>query len=83
MNASRRWLEEFLRQPLDARDVADRLGMLGAPADEIPTIGADLDESAVGLIWTVEPQPMPTSCASPRSKMAAALCMPWCAAHPT
>ena len=31
MNISLRWLEAFLRRPLDPRDVAERLTMLGAP----------------------------------------------------
>jgi len=33
VNVSLRWLEAFLRRRLDARDVADRLTMLGAPVD--------------------------------------------------
>jgi phenylalanyl-tRNA synthetase beta chain len=57
MNVSRRWLEGFLRQPLDAGDVADRLGMLGAPVDAIEKIGANLDSFVVGLVRTVEPHP--------------------------
>ena len=33
MNVSRRWLEDFLRRPLETRDVVARLGMLGAPVE--------------------------------------------------
>lgn len=57
MNASRRWLERFLRQPLDARDVAARLGMLGAPVDAIEKVGADLSPFVVGLVTEVKPHP--------------------------
>ena len=42
MNVSRRWLEAFLRRPLDSRDIAARLAMLGAPVDAIEPVGADL-----------------------------------------
>jgi len=35
VNVSRRWLEAFLRRPLDAKDVAEKLAMLGAPADAV------------------------------------------------
>ena len=31
MNVSRQWIEAFLRRPLDSRDMANRLAMLGAP----------------------------------------------------
>jgi phenylalanyl-tRNA synthetase beta chain len=57
MNASRRWLERFLRRPLDARDVAARLGMLGAPVDAIEKVGADLSAFVVGLVTEVQPHP--------------------------
>jgi phenylalanyl-tRNA synthetase beta chain len=57
MNASLRWLERFLRRPLDARDVAARLGMLGAPVDAIERVGADLSAFVVGLVTEVQPHP--------------------------
>lgn len=57
MNASRRWLEAFLRRPLDARDAAARLGMLGAPVDAIEKVGADLSAFVVGLVTSVMPHP--------------------------
>ena len=57
MKISRRWLEAFLRQPLDAKDVAARLGMLGAPVDAIESIGADLTPFVVALVTDVRPHP--------------------------
>jgi phenylalanyl-tRNA synthetase beta chain len=57
MNASRQWLEAFLRQRLDARDVASRLAMRGAPVDAIEPLGADLGAFVVGLVTTVRPHP--------------------------
>ncbi len=57
MNASRRWLEAFLRRPLDSRDVAARLAMLGAPVDAIEPVGADLSAFVVGLVTSVAPHP--------------------------
>ena len=57
MNISRRWLEDFLRQPLDAQDVAERLAMLGAPVDAIEPVHAGLREIVVALVEAVEPHP--------------------------
>jgi phenylalanyl-tRNA synthetase beta chain len=57
MKASRRWLEAFLRQPLDPADVAARLGMLGAPVDAIEQVGADLGVFVVALVTDVRPHP--------------------------
>ena len=57
MNLSRRWLEAFLRRPLEARDVADRLAMLGATVDAIEPIHAGLDGIRVGLVEAVRPHP--------------------------
>jgi phenylalanyl-tRNA synthetase beta chain len=57
MNLSRRWLEAFLRQPLDARDVADRLAMLGATVDAIEPIHGGLGGIRVGLVEAVRPHP--------------------------
>jgi phenylalanyl-tRNA synthetase beta chain len=57
MNISLRWLEAFLRRPLDARDVADRLTMLGAPVDAIEPLHTDLGELVVGLVEEVRQHP--------------------------
>jgi phenylalanyl-tRNA synthetase beta chain len=57
MNASLRWLEQFLRRPLDPRDVAARLGMLGAPVDAVEPLHADLGELVIGLVEEVRPHP--------------------------
>jgi phenylalanyl-tRNA synthetase beta chain len=57
MKISRRWLEAFLRRPLDAKDVAARLGMLGAPVDGIESLGGDLSPFVVALVTDVRPHP--------------------------
>ncbi|HEX5386056.1 MAG TPA: phenylalanine--tRNA ligase subunit beta [Gemmatimonadales bacterium] len=57
MNVSRRWLEEFLRRPLAAQDVASRLAMLGAPVDAIETLGGGLRDIRVALVEAVRPHP--------------------------
>jgi phenylalanyl-tRNA synthetase beta chain len=57
VNVSRRWLEEFLRRPLEARDVARRLAMLGAPVDAIEPLGGGLDEILVAQVESVRPHP--------------------------
>src|SRR5574337_243487 len=57
MNLSRRWLEEFLRHPLDARDLAERLAMLGAPVDAIEPVHQALRSIRVGLVEEVAPHP--------------------------
>lgn len=57
MNVSRQWLEAFLHQRLDGRDIAARLAMLGAPVDAIETVGADLRAFVVGLVTEVRPHP--------------------------
>ncbi|MGE5925948.1 MAG: phenylalanine--tRNA ligase subunit beta [Gemmatimonadota bacterium] len=57
MNVSRRWLEAFLRRPLDARDVANRLAMLGAPVDAIEPLHADLGAIRVALVEDVRQHP--------------------------
>src|SRR5918995_5297946 len=57
MNISLRWLEAFLRRPLDAQDVADRLTMLGAPVDAIEPLHTDLWELVVGLVEEVRQHP--------------------------
>lgn len=57
MKASRRWLEGFLRRPLDAREMADTLGMLGAPVDAIEAVGAELAPFVVAQVTEVRPHP--------------------------
>ena len=57
MNVSRRWLEAFLRRPLDARDVAEKLALLGAPADAIVPLHQDLASIVVALVEEVRPHP--------------------------
>ncbi len=57
MNISLRWLEDFLRRPLDPADVTDRLAMLGAPVDAVEPLHADLAEIVVGLVEDVRPHP--------------------------
>ena len=47
----------MLGQPLDAGDVAHRLALLGAPADSIDPVGADLDDIIVAEVEAVEKHP--------------------------
>jgi hypothetical protein len=53
MNVSRRWLEAFLRRPLDAHDVAARLAVLGAPVDAVEPLHAALAPIRVALVEAV------------------------------
>ena len=57
MNISLRWLEAFLRRPLDPRDVADRLAMLGAPVDAVESLHTGLGELVIGLVEEVRQHP--------------------------
>ena len=57
MNVSRKWLEAFFQRPLDARDVAARLAMLGAPVDAIEALGADLAPFVVARVMDVRQHP--------------------------
>ena len=57
MNVSRRWLEAFLRRPLDATDVSARLAMLGAPVDAIEPQHPGLGGILVALVEDVRPHP--------------------------
>lgn len=57
MNLSRRWLEAFLNRPLDPREVAERLAMLGAPVDAIEPIHGELGAIVVGVVEEVQPHP--------------------------
>ena len=57
MNISLRWLEAFLRRPLDPKDVAHRLTMLGAPVDAIEPLHTDLGDLVIGLVEEVRQHP--------------------------
>ncbi len=57
MNVSLRWLEAFLRRPLDPDDVVRRLTMLGAPVDAVEALHADLGDIRVALVEEVRPHP--------------------------
>ena len=57
MNVSRRWLEDFLRRPLEVRDLTERLTMLGAPVDAVESLHADLEDVLVAEVEEVRPHP--------------------------
>ena len=57
MNISRKWLEAFLRQPLDTHDLTERLAMLGAPVDSVEQSHAALSDLVVGLVKDAQPHP--------------------------
>ena len=57
MNVSRRWLEDFLRRPLEVRDLAERLTMLGAPVDAVEPLHGDLSDVLVAEVEEVRPHP--------------------------
>ena len=57
MNASLRWLEDFLRRKLDVKDVTERLAMLGAPVDAVEPLHAGLGDIVIGLVEEVRPHP--------------------------
>jgi phenylalanyl-tRNA synthetase beta chain len=57
MNVSLRWIQEFLRRPLDVKDVTERLAMLGAPVDAVEPLHAGLDDIIIGLVEEVRPHP--------------------------
>ena len=57
MNVSVRWLEAFLRRPLEVKDLTERLAMLGAPVDAVEAIHTDLAGLVVGLVEEVRPHP--------------------------
>lgn len=57
MNISRKWLEAFLRQPLDTHDLTERLAMLGAPVDSVERSHAGLSDLVVGLVKDTQPHP--------------------------
>ena len=57
MNVSRRWLEGFLRRPLEGADVARRLAELGAAVDAIEALHPGLEQVVVALVREVRPHP--------------------------
>jgi phenylalanyl-tRNA synthetase beta chain len=57
VNVSLRWLEDFLRRPLDVKDVAERLAMLGAPVDAVEPLHPGLGDIVIGLVEEVRPHP--------------------------
>jgi len=57
VNVSRRWLEAFLRRPLDSADVARRLAALGATVDAIEPLHPGLEQVVVALVREVRPHP--------------------------
>ena len=57
MNVSRRWLEAFLRRPLEANDLARRLTMLGAAVDAIEPLHPGLEQVVIGLVESVRQHP--------------------------
>jgi phenylalanyl-tRNA synthetase beta chain len=59
VNVSIRWLEEFLRRPLDPADVTHRLAMLGAPVDAVEPLHAELAPFVVARVLEVGPHPDP------------------------
>ena len=57
MNVSRRWLEAFLRRPLEVQELAERLTMLGAPVDGVEPLHAELSDVLVAEVEEVRPHP--------------------------
>jgi phenylalanyl-tRNA synthetase beta chain len=57
MNVSRRWLEDFLRRPLELRDLSERLTMLGAPVDAVEPLHLELGDVVVAQVEEVRPHP--------------------------
>jgi phenylalanyl-tRNA synthetase beta chain len=57
VNVSRRWLEDFLRRPLEVRDLSERLTLLGAPVDAVEPLHTDLSDILVATVEEVRPHP--------------------------
>lgn len=57
MKLSRKWLEAFLRRPLDLQDTVRRLAMLGAPVDAIEPLHQELEGVVVAVVEEVRPHP--------------------------
>jgi phenylalanyl-tRNA synthetase beta chain len=50
-------LEDFLRRPLEVRDLSERLTLLGAPVDAVEPLHADLSDILVATVEEVRPHP--------------------------
>ena len=59
MNISLRWLQDFLRRPLDSKDVRQRLTMLGAPVDAVEPVNPGLENLVVARVLEVSAHPNP------------------------
>ena len=57
MKLSRKWLEAFLRRPLELQDTVRRLALLGAPVDAIEPLHQELEGVVVALVDEVRPHP--------------------------
>ena len=57
MNISRKWLEAFLRRPLETHELTERLAMLGAPVDAVEQSHAELADLVIGLVEEVQAHP--------------------------
>ena len=57
MKLSRKWLEAFLRRPLELNDTIRRLAMLGAPVDAVEPLHGELSEVVVARVEEVRPHP--------------------------
>jgi phenylalanyl-tRNA synthetase beta chain len=58
MNISYRWLQDLAPTITDSpREVADRLGMLGAPVDELVELSAEIRDVRIARVEEVRPHP--------------------------
>jgi phenylalanyl-tRNA synthetase beta chain len=57
VKASRRWLEAFLRRPLEVRELTGKLALLGAPADAVEPLHPELGDIVVARVEAVRPHP--------------------------
>jgi phenylalanyl-tRNA synthetase beta chain len=58
MNISYRWIRALAPSVTETpRELADRLGMLGAPVDELTDLGAGLGEVVIARVESVRPHP--------------------------
>lgn len=57
MNLSVKWLSDLLGMTIDPDDATERLGMLGAPVEEMRQLHSELGDVVVGLVEDVRPHP--------------------------
>ncbi|HEU5358537.1 MAG TPA: hypothetical protein VFU45_05440, partial [Gemmatimonadales bacterium] len=57
MKLSRKWLEAFLRRPLELQDTVRRLALLGAPVDAVEPLHQELEGVVVAVVDEVRPHP--------------------------